>query len=136
MCRSGPSSGTGDARKNLKLLLAANKRLITVYLLKESFAQLWDYTREPWARKFFENWRDCCRARLSALVVTLTLERDQRFDDHSRVNLDVLLAKISAVSLQALGHCSSLDNQLRPGYLFTTGNQQRFPLPWFNGHTN
>jgi hypothetical protein len=42
---------TGDARKNLKLLLAANKRLNTAYVLKESFAQLWDYSREPWARK-------------------------------------------------------------------------------------
>ena len=54
---SHPENLTGDARKNLKLLLAANKRLNTAYLLKESFAQLWDYTREPWARKFFENWR-------------------------------------------------------------------------------
>jgi transposase len=45
------------ARKNLKLLLAANKRLNTAYLLKESFGQLWDYSSEAWARKFFENWR-------------------------------------------------------------------------------
>jgi Transposase len=60
------------ARKNLKILLAANKRLNTAYVLKESFGQLWDYNREAWARKFFENWRDqlkwqrlkrkrCCR---------------------------------------------------------------------------
>ena len=54
---SHPQNLTGTARKNLKLLLAANKRLNTAYLLKESFGQLWDYTREPWARKFFENWR-------------------------------------------------------------------------------
>jgi transposase len=39
-------------------LLAANKRLNTAYVLKESFGQLWDYNREVWARKFFENWRD------------------------------------------------------------------------------
>jgi len=38
-------------------LLAANKRLNTAYLLKESFGQLWDYEREAWARRFFENWR-------------------------------------------------------------------------------
>ena len=38
-------------------LLAANKRLNTAYLLKESFGQLWDYKREGWARRFFENWR-------------------------------------------------------------------------------
>jgi transposase len=55
---SHPENLTGSARKNLKLLLAANKRLNTAYLLKESFAQLWDYSTEAWARKFFENWRE------------------------------------------------------------------------------
>lgn len=54
---SHPQNLTGTARKNLKLLLAANKRLNTAYLLKESFAQLWDYNSEAWARKFFDNWR-------------------------------------------------------------------------------
>ena len=29
----------------------------TAYLLEESFGQLWDYSSEAWARKFFENWR-------------------------------------------------------------------------------
>lgn len=48
---------TPNGRKNLRLLLAANKRLNTAYLLKESFGQLWDYESEAWARKFFENWR-------------------------------------------------------------------------------
>jgi hypothetical protein len=37
-------------------LLAANKRLNTAYLLKEFFGQLWEYQREGWARRFFENW--------------------------------------------------------------------------------
>jgi transposase len=55
-----PQNLTGNARKNLKLLLVANKRLNTAYLLKESFGQLWDYSSEAWARKFFEN----CRAQL------------------------------------------------------------------------
>ncbi len=36
---SHPQNLTGTARKNLKLLLAANKRLNTAYLLKESFGQ-------------------------------------------------------------------------------------------------
>jgi transposase len=45
------------ARRNLKLLLSANKRLNTAYILKESLGQLWDYRREAWARKFFESWR-------------------------------------------------------------------------------
>lgn len=55
---SHPENLTGTARKNLKLLLAANQRLNTAYLLKESFGQLWDYNSEAWARKFFENWRE------------------------------------------------------------------------------
>jgi transposase len=49
---------TTAGRKSLKLLLAANKRLNTAYVLKESFGQLWNYKSEAWARKFFENWRD------------------------------------------------------------------------------
>ncbi len=26
-------------------------------LLKESFSQLWNYNREGWARRFFNNWK-------------------------------------------------------------------------------
>ena len=44
-------------RQALKILLRANKRLNTAYLLKESFGQLWSYEREGWARRFFENWK-------------------------------------------------------------------------------
>ncbi len=46
-----------QGKRSLKLLLAANKRLNTAYVLKEAFGQLWDYEREGWARRFFENWR-------------------------------------------------------------------------------
>ena len=53
-----PENLTANGRRSLRLLLAANKRLNTAYVLKESFAQLWDYNREAWARRFFENWRD------------------------------------------------------------------------------
>jgi transposase len=48
---------TLNGRKALKTLLAANKRLNTAYLLKESFGQVWSYQREGWARRFFENWK-------------------------------------------------------------------------------
>ncbi len=44
-----------EGKRSLTLLLAANKRLNTAYVLKESFGQLWDYEREGWARRFFEN---------------------------------------------------------------------------------
>ena len=52
---------TMGARQGLKTLLAANKRLNTAYVLKESFGQLWSYEREGWARRFFENWRDALK---------------------------------------------------------------------------
>jgi transposase len=48
---------TLEGKRSLALLLAANKRLNTAYVLKESFSQLWDYEREVWARRFFDNWR-------------------------------------------------------------------------------
>jgi transposase len=47
-----------DGRKALKKLLAANKRLNTAYVLKESFGQLWDYRTERGARAFFERWKE------------------------------------------------------------------------------
>ena len=37
---------TLDGKRSLQLLLAANKRLNTAYVLKEAFGQLWDYGRE------------------------------------------------------------------------------------------
>ncbi len=52
---------TRTGRASLRMLLKANKRLNTAYLLKESFGQLWDYRTEAWARKFFANWRDALK---------------------------------------------------------------------------
>jgi transposase len=48
---------TTEGRQSLRLLLKANKRLNTAYILRESFDQLWTYTSEAWARKFFDNWK-------------------------------------------------------------------------------
>lgn len=47
---------TLKGRRGLRLLLRANSRLNTAYILRESFGQLWDYERECWARRFFDNW--------------------------------------------------------------------------------
>ena len=52
---------TLEGRQALKTLLAANNRLHTAYLLKESFGQLWNYRREGWARRFFDNWRSALK---------------------------------------------------------------------------
>jgi transposase len=52
---------TLDGRRSLAKLLQANKRLNIAYLLKESFGQLWNYQREAWARRFFENWKQALK---------------------------------------------------------------------------
>jgi hypothetical protein len=53
---SGDAAGRLRSRTWLRrTLLAANKRLNTAYLMKESFGQLWSYEREGWGRRFFEN---------------------------------------------------------------------------------
>lgn len=49
-----------------------NRRLNVAYLLKESFGQLWDYQREAWAWRFFQNW-------CSALRWQLRLKPYQKF---------------------------------------------------------
>jgi transposase len=60
---------TQEGRASLKKLLAANKRLQTAYLLKESFDRLWTYQSEAWMRKFFDNWKDSLKwQRLGSFV--------------------------------------------------------------------
>jgi transposase len=59
---------TLEGKKALQTLLAANKRLNTAYVVKESFGQLWSYEREGWARRFFENWRSSLSGNGSSLM--------------------------------------------------------------------
>jgi hypothetical protein len=46
---SGHENLTLEGKRSLKILLAANKRLNTAYVLKEAVGQLWDDGREGWA---------------------------------------------------------------------------------------
>ncbi|HET7414661.1 MAG TPA: ISL3 family transposase [Arthrobacter sp.] len=51
-------------------LLAANKALLTVYLLKDDLKQLWRYRSEAWARKWWAIWkRRALRSGLEPLKV-------------------------------------------------------------------
>ena len=102
---SHPENLTGEARKNLKLLLSANKRLNTAYLLKESFAQLWYYTREPWARKFFENWRDQLKWQ--------RLKPYERFAELIDRHWDGIAAYCHPDNKVALGFVEGLNNKIR-----------------------
>ena len=46
----------GDQRVRLSELLAANRRLMTVYVLKDDLKHLWDYRYEGAARRFWKQW--------------------------------------------------------------------------------
>jgi len=46
-----------DGQRALRKIFRLNKRLHAAYLLAESLGCLWNYRREGWARKFFDNWK-------------------------------------------------------------------------------
>jgi transposase len=96
---------TLDGRRSLKLLLAANKRLNTAYLLKESFGQLWDYTREAWAQRFFDNWRDSLKWQ--------RLKPYERFARMIESHWDGIAAYCKPENKVALGFVEGLNNKVR-----------------------
>ncbi len=54
-----------DQRVKLKELLAANKALLTSYVLKDDLKQLWRYRSQAWAAKAWKSWRQhALRSRL------------------------------------------------------------------------
>jgi transposase len=94
-----------EKRRRLKTLLAANKRLNTAYVLKEQFGQLWDYRREPWARKFFEQWR-----------ASLKWQRLKPFEDFAAMierHWEGIAAYCRPENKIALGFVEGLNNKVR-----------------------
>jgi len=96
---------TGEGKQTLKTLLAANKRLNTAYLLKESFGQLWDYEREGWARKFFENWR--------ASLKWQRLKPYEKFAEMIDRHWDGIAAYCKPENKVSLGFVEGLNNKIR-----------------------
>jgi transposase len=96
---------TQEGRQSLKMLLAANKRLNTAYLLKESFGQLWDYEREGWARRFFENWR--------ASLKWQRLEPYAKFAEMIDRHWDGIAAYCKPENKVSLGFVEGLNNKIR-----------------------
>ncbi|HSL05906.1 MAG TPA: transposase, partial [Nitrospiraceae bacterium] len=72
--------GTADGRRSLAKLLKANKRLNTVYLLKESFGQLWDYQTESGACAFFTPWTQSLKWQRLTPYETFTAMIDRHWD--------------------------------------------------------
>ena len=96
---------TMQGRRSLKTLLAANKRLNTAYLLKESFGQLWDYEREGWARRFFENWRSSLKWQ--------RLEPYEKFAKMIDRHWDGIAAYCRPENKVSLGFVEGLNNKIR-----------------------
>ena len=94
-----------DGRRALKTLLAANKRLNTAYLLKESFGQLWDYEREGWARRFFDNWR--------ASLKWQRLGPYEKFAEMIDRHWDGIAAYCQPENKVSLGFVEGLNNKIR-----------------------
>lgn len=96
---------TLEGRRALQQLLRANKRLHTAYLLKESFGQLWDYEKEGWARRFFENWR--------AALKWQRLKPYEKFADLIERHWEGIAAYCHPEDKVALGFVEGLNNKIR-----------------------
>jgi transposase len=96
---------TLDGRRALKTLLAANKRLNTAYVLKESFGQLWEYEREGWARRFFDEWR--------AALKWQRLGPYEKFAAMIARHWDGIAAYCHPQNKVALGFVEGLNNKIR-----------------------
>ena len=96
---------TLEGRRALKILLAANKRLNTAYLLKESFDQLWGYKREGWARRFFDNWR--------AALKWQRLKPYEKFAEMIDRHWDGIAAYCKEENKVSLGFVEGLNNKIR-----------------------
>ena len=96
---------TTEGRASLKKLLAANKRLNTAYLLKESFDRLWTYKSEVWMRKFFDNWRDSLKWQ--------RLKPYEKFAALVERNWEGLAAYCTLEQKPSLGFVEGLNNKIR-----------------------
>src|SRR5271167_3901630 len=94
-----------EGKRSLELLLAANKRLNTAYVLKESFGQLWTYQRESWARRFFDNWR--------ASLKWQRLKPYERFAEMIDRHWDGIAAYCKPENKVSLGFVEGLNNKNR-----------------------
>jgi transposase len=92
-------------RQALKKVLAANKRLNTAHLLKESFGQLWDYEREGWARRFFDNWR--------ASLKWQRLKPYEKFAEMIEQHWDGIASHCKPENKVPLGFVEGLNNKIR-----------------------
>ena len=56
LLRNADNIARQEDRVRLSELLSANKKLATVYVLKDDLKHLWDYRYAAWARRFWKQW--------------------------------------------------------------------------------
>jgi len=96
---------SSEGKQNLRLLLKANKRLNTAYLLREQFDQMWSYTSEAWARKFFDNWK-----------AQLRWQRLKPYEDFAKLverHWGGIVSYCKPENKVALGFVEGLNNKIR-----------------------
>jgi transposase len=94
-----------SGRAALRLLLKANKRLHTAYLLKESFDQLWTYQTPGWALHFFDEWRDALKWQ--------RLRPYEKFAAMVEDHWDGIVSYCHEENKVALGFVEGLNNKIR-----------------------
>jgi transposase len=96
---------TLEGRQCLKLLFQVNRRLNKAYLLKEMFGQLWDYQKEGWARRFFDQWK-----------AALRWQRLKPYEKYARLvenHWDGIALYCRPENKVALGFVEGLNNKIR-----------------------
>lgn len=96
---------TTKGKQALKELFAANQILQQAYLLKETFDQLWEYRKEGWARRFFDNWKDA--------LVGEEMEPLRKFAVLVESHWDGIMAYCRLEDKVALGYVEGLNNKVR-----------------------
>ena len=96
---------TLEGRRGLTKLLKADHRLNVAYLLKESFGQLWDYEREAWARRFFQNWKSALKWQ--------RLKPYEKFVKLIERHWDGIAAHCDPRNKVSLGFVEGLNNKIR-----------------------
>ena len=96
---------TRNGRRNLRKVLKANSRLSAAYVLRESFGQLWDYEKEGWARRFFENWRESLKWQ--------RLKPYEKFAEMIDKHWDGIAAYCRPENKVSLGFVEGLNNKIR-----------------------
>lgn len=92
-------------KKALRDLFKVNRRLNKAYILKEQFDQLWTYSREAWARKFFEKWKE-----------SLKWQRLKPYESFARLietHWDGIASYCKPENKVPLGYVEGINNKIR-----------------------